>query len=375
MIKTKITTLVGTRPELIRLSSIIHRFDEIFNHRLIHTNQNSHPKLFDVFLEELNIRKPDKNFGIDQASLGGFLGELFSKFENELDENPPQGLVILGDTNSALAGIIAKRRGIPVYHLEAGNRSFDSNVPEEINRKIVDHFADFNLAYTERARENLIREGLSSRSVSTIGSPLNEVIKTHLTSINSSEILKKMKLTSKNFFLVSAHRQENIDDLNRLTTLAHAINSIAEKYQLPVVVSLHPRAKNKIEISKLSFSSLVILHEPFGFFDYNKLQLEARLVLSDSGSVSEESVILGFPAITIRDSMERPEALESGSILMSGISSEGMIESISAVESGSTSLVHPSEYLVPDTSTRVANFILSTVHQHSFWNGLRKSQP
>ena len=374
MTKTRITTLVGTRPELIRMSSIIKRFDIAFEHRLVHTNQNSDPNLLDIFLRDLEIRKPDKNLGVIQSSLGEFLGDLMHKFERELEENPPHGLVILGDTNSALAGIIAKRRGIPIYHLEAGNRSFDSNVPEEINRKIVDHFADFNLAYTDRARENLLREGLIPRNIATIGSPLKEVLDTHIDSINKSEILTELGIKSKNYFLVSAHRQENIDDHKRLLVLVDSINTIAEKFELPVIVSLHPRSKNKIDLAKTSFHSLVRLHEPFGFLDYNKLQLEARVVLSDSGSVSEEAVILGFPAVTIRDSMERPEALESGCVLMSGIIKEGILESISIIESGSPSQTPPQEYLISDTSTRVTNFISSTIHQHSFWNGLRSSQ-
>ncbi|CAN2171202.1 WecB UDP-N-acetylglucosamine 2-epimerase [Candidatus Nanopelagicaceae bacterium] len=374
MTKTKITTLVGTRPELIRLSSIIKRFDEVFEHRLVHTNQNSDPNLLDVFLKDLGIRKPDKNLGVIQSSLGEFLGDLMKKFEEELTENPPHALVILGDTNSALAGIIAKRRGIPVYHLEAGNRSFDSNVPEEINRKIIDHFADFNLAYTERARENLIREGISPRSIATIGSPLKEVLSNNLNSIISSKILTELGIKSKNYFLVSAHRQENIDNNLRLSKLVESLNTLAEKFDLPVIVSLHPRSKNRIDIAKLSFHPLVRLYEPFGFLDYNKLQLEARVVLSDSGSVSEEAVILGFPAITIRDSMERPEALESGCVIMSGITKEGIIEAISILESGATSQAPPKEYLISDTSTRVINFISSTIHQHGFWNGLRNSQ-
>jgi UDP-N-acetylglucosamine 2-epimerase (non-hydrolysing) len=374
MTKTRITTLVGTRPELIRLSCIIKRFDEVFEHRLIHTNQNSDPNLLDVFLKDLGIRKPDKNLGVVQSSLGEFLGDLMKKFDQELTENPPHALVILGDTNSALAGIIAKRRGIPVYHLEAGNRSFDSNVPEEINRKIIDHFADFNLAYTERARENLIREGISTRNVATIGSPLKEVLTSNLNSIVNSKILTELEIKSKNYFLVSAHRQENIDDNARLSQLVESLNMLAEKFDLPVIVSLHPRSKNRIDLAKLSFHPLVRLYEPFGFLDYNKLQLEARVVLSDSGSVSEEAVILGFPAITIRDSMERPEALESGCVIMSGITKEGILESISIIESGSSSKMPPQEYLIADTSTRVTNFISSTVHQHAFWNGLRSSK-
>jgi UDP-N-acetylglucosamine 2-epimerase (non-hydrolysing) len=373
MTKTRITSIVGTRPELIRLSSLIERLDKNFDHRIIHTNQNSDPRLLDIFLEEMNIRKPDKNLGINQSSLGSFLGELFIKIEKELEEFPPKGILILGDTNSALAGIIAKRRGIPIYHLEAGNRSFDSNVPEEINRKIVDHFSDFNLAYTDRARENLVREGLNSRNIAVVGSPLNEVLRAHLPSISNSKILTELGVTSKEYFLISAHRQENVDDPMRLSTLVESINALAVEFEQPVIVSLHPRSKDKINNANLEFHPLVRLCEPFGFLDYNKLQLEARVVLSDSGSVSEESVILGFPALTIRDSMERPEALESGSILMSGISKEQILEAISIIEAGPATQIHPQEYLIPDTSTRVTNFISSTIHQHAFWNGLRKS--
>jgi UDP-N-acetyl-L-fucosamine synthase len=372
MPKTRITTIFGTRPELIRLACIIERLDQVFDHRLVHTGQNSDPSLSQVFLDELKIRTPDNFLGIPTGTLGSFLGELFSSIEVEFNAYQPQAVVILGDTNSALAGIIAKRRGIPVYHLEAGNRSFDENVPEEINRHIIDHFADFNLAYTGHAKENLLREGLHPRNISVIGSPLNEVLTKFDGQIEKSNILKDLTIESGKYFLVSAHRQENVDDPKRLKELIEALNSIAEKFDLPVIVSTHPRLKSKLDTYEIAVNPLLNFHSPFGFFDYNKLQKEARIVLSDSGSVSEESIILGFPAITIRNSMERPEALEAGSILMSGISSAGIMEAILILESGVISNSPPSEYLIPDSSTRVVNFIASTVHQHSFWTGLRK---
>lgn len=371
MNKTRITTIVGTRPELIRLSLIIKRLDETFEHRLIHTSQNYDAKLSEIFFSELKIRKPDLYLSNESTTLGSFLGSLFPAIEREFEKNPPDALVILGDTNSALAGIIAKRKGIPVYHLEAGNRAYDQNVPEEINRRIIDHFSDFNLAYTSNAKDNLIREGLSPRNTSVIGSPLCEVILHLSEKIASSKILKDLKLMPGKYFVISAHRQENVDDPTRLYDLVETLNEMAEKFELPIVVSTHPRTKSKLDKIESRINPLISFHEPFGFIDYCMLQKEARLVLSDSGSVSEESVILGFKAITIRDSMERPEALESGSIVMSGIKKQGVLKSIEVIESGPVSKFPPREYLFPDTSTRVVNFITSTIFAHKFWSGLR----
>jgi UDP-N-acetylglucosamine 2-epimerase (non-hydrolysing) len=371
MKETKITTIIGTRPELIRLSLIIKRLDELFEHRLVHTGQNSDPMLSEVFFKELQIRKPDLHLEIENSTLGLFLGSLLPEIEIEFENNPPDAVVILGDTNSALAGIIAKRKGIPIYHLEAGNRSFDSNVPEEINRRIVDHFSDFNLAYTNNAKENLLREGIHPRNISVTGSPLCEVISHCSDKINSSKILQELKIKSRQYFLVSTHRQENVDDPIRLRDLIQSLNEIAIKFNLPVVVSTHPRTKGKLDKLNLEINSLISFYQPFGFIDYCKLQKEARIVFSDSGSVSEESVILGFRAITIRDSMERPEALESGSVIMSGINKVGILKSIEVTESGPASISPPSEYLIADTSTRVLNFVTSTIYQHKFWSGLR----
>jgi UDP-N-acetylglucosamine 2-epimerase (non-hydrolysing) len=370
--KSRVTTILGTRPELIRLSCILEKFDNVFQHRVIHTGQNSDPQLSQVFISELGIREPDEYLNIPKGSLGSFCSRLFIDIEREFDLNPTDAVVILGDTNSALAGIIAKRRGIPVYHLEAGNRSFDANVPEEINRKIVDHFADYNLAYTHNAKENLLREGLHPQSLTVIGSPLNEVLCKYTSHINDSIILEKIGVDSMNYFLVSAHRQENVDQLIRIEELIESLNWISAELKLPIVVSTHPRTNEKIQRSKLKLADQVQLHEPFGFFDYIKLQQNARAVLSDSGSVPEESAILGFPAITIRDSMERQEALESGTIIMAGISKNGISEALNIIAKTPRTQSIPPDYQVTDTSTRVVNFIASTIHSHKFRNAIRK---
>lgn len=369
--KLKVTTFVGTRPELIRLSESIKKFDKVFDHRLVHTGQNYSPSLSEIFFKDLGIRQPDSYLNIVNDTVGGFLGQLFKLTEEEFIKNRPDALVILGDTNSALISIIAKRMSIPVYHLEAGNRSFDSNVPEEINRKIIDHSSDFNLAYTEAARQNLLREGIHPRSVTVIGSPLKEVIDNNLKNVKNSSILKELKVTEKEFFLVSAHRQENIDLEPRLTELIKSINLIAEEFKSTVIISLHPRLRDKINNLSSTFNTNVKLVEPFNFTDYLKLQISARLVLSDSGSISEECAILGIKGLTIRNSMERPEALDSGNINISGINPGSVIQNIRIVEKQEISKTLPTEYQIPDSSTRVINFISSTVHQHKFWFGIR----
>lgn len=373
MHKSRVTTILGTRPELIRLSCILEKFDNVFEHRVVHTGQNSDPQLSQVFIKELGIREPDLYLEIPKGSLGSFCSRLFIDIEREFDQNPTDAVVILGDTNSALAGIIAKRRGIPVYHLEAGNRSFDANVPEEINRKIVDHFADYNLAYTQNAKENLLREGLHPQSITVIGSPLNEVLDKYRLKINSSTVLEGINLNSGGYFLVSAHRQENVDQPTRIKELLESLNWIASEFKVPVIVSTHPRAHEKIRGSKVKLDDRVQLHEPFGFLDYIKLQQNARAVLSDSGSISEESAILGFPAITIRDSMERQEALESGTIIMAGISQRGISEALNIVLNTPRAESIPLDYQVQDTSTRVVNFVASTIHSHDFRNAIRRS--
>ena len=370
MKKIKVTTIVGTRPEIIRLSEIIKKFDTVFNHRLIHTGQNPSPQLKDIFFEDLDLRAPDLYFGGDHTSLGSFLSKLFVGIENEFVANKPDAVVILGDTNSALSAILAKRFGIPVYHLEAGNRSFDQNVPEEINRRIVDHTSDFNLVYTELARNNLISEGLHPRKIALIGSPLYEVISTHKEKIYNSKILDNLGLKRNQYVLVSAHRQENIDYKFRFQQFISTLEEVSKVYKLPVLVSTHPRTKKQIDSNKVLKDKNIIFHNPFNFSDYNHLQKNAMIVLSDSGTISEESAMLGFKAITIRDSMERPEALEAGSIVMSGTNPNHIIQVIDMVLKSERSQNIPTEYLFKDSSSRVVNFIVSTVHQHKFWNSL-----
>jgi UDP-N-acetylglucosamine 2-epimerase (non-hydrolysing) len=356
---------------LIRLSCIIEELDKRFEHRIIHTGQNFDHNLSKIFFEELGIRAPDVSLDFQNGSLGKFLSGAFIGVEEDLEKNPTDAIVLLGDTNSALAGIIGKRKGIPIYHLEAGNRSFDSNVPEETNRKIVDHFADFNFAYTEHARRNLLQEGLHPRNSVVIGSPMFEVIGRHKKHIEDSRILKELKLAPKGYFLLSAHRQENIDKPYRVKLLVSSLNKVMEVYKLPIIVTTHPRLKSKLSELDLDLNPEIKFYEPFGFFDYCKLQKEAKVVLSDSGSVSEESAILGFQAITIRDSMERPEALESGIILMSGLNPDGFIQAINQLEDVTRFPGLPSDYFIPNTSQRVVNFISSTVGVHKFWSGVR----
>jgi UDP-N-acetylglucosamine 2-epimerase len=371
MNKIKITTIVGTRPEIIRLSAIIKKFDIHFDHRLIHTGQNPDPNLKDVFFHDLGLRKPDLYFGGDHTSLGTFLATLFVQIELELINHRPDAVVILGDTNSALSALLAKRFGIPVYHLEAGNRSFDLNVPEEINRKIIDHASDFNLVYTTLARNNLISEGIHPRKLALVGSPLMEVLAENKDKISKSRVLEELQLREEGFFLVSIHRQENVDFPNRLEMVLETLEKVAETYQIPVLVSTHPRTRKKILELKGKLNPKLLFHEPFGFVDYIRLQMTARMVLSDSGTISEESSMLGFPAITLRDSMERPEALEAGTIVMSGIQAERVLQAIELVESEGPGSISPREYRIPDTSTRVVNFLFSTFQQYEFWNGIR----
>jgi UDP-N-acetylglucosamine 2-epimerase len=370
MKKTKITTFVGTRPEIIRLSEIIKALDKNFDHRLIHTGQNPDPRLKDVFFEDLGLRLPDAYFSGNHETLGGFIAELMINAEIELMQNRPDGVVILGDTNSALAAILARRMAIPVYHLEAGNRSFDQNVPEEINRRLVDHIADFNFPYSELARSNLLAEGLHPRSIFLLGSPLKEVLSKNWEKIQDSSILNSENLVAGGYFVVSMHRQENVDLPDRLNKLLQTLNMLAERYELPVLVSLHPRTKRRLLDAEVPMNSRVKFAQPFGFLDYIKLQLNARVVLSDSGTISEESSILGFNAITIRDSMERPEALETGAVVLSGISPSQVLEAIRISETtprGAT----PMEYQFEEVSSRFIRVLTSTIHQHQFWNGIR----
>lgn len=368
----RVTTILGTRPEIIRMSSCIKLFDQVFQHRVIHTGQNFDSNLSSVFFRDLDLRQPDQNLDSKAKSFGAFVSELFPKIEIELETNRPDAVVILGDTNTALASIVARRMRIPVYHLEAGNRSFDQNVPEEINRKIVDHTADFNLAYTEHGRTNLIREGLHPRTISVIGSPLREVINSQKSKIDESQILKKLQVSKDGFILVSAHRQENIDDPARLRNLLDSLKKVLADFGLPIVISTHPRLRDKLNNISFEFPNGFIFCDPFGFSDYLRLQVDAKVVISDSGSVSEESAILGFRALTIRNSIERPEAIEAGTIILAGIEALDVESAVRFTLKVDSHTSIPADYLIGDTSIRVAKFIQSTLPQFHFWSGIRK---
>ncbi len=374
MNKATIVTIVGTRPEIIRLSRVIARLDQTFNHIFVHTGQNTDPSLNEVFFSELEVRRPDYFLDVDTSSLGAVLGDTLRKIETVFIKHKPNGVVILGDTNSAISAILAKRMQIPVYHMEAGNRSFDENVPEETNRKLVDHVSDFNLPYTEYARRNLLNEGIHPRRLMVTGSPMREVIGFYRDKIETSKVLDELNLTKNEFFLVSAHRQENVDSPERLSQLLESLEAIHNMWNFPVLVSTHPRTRKQLEALP-GFSDIpgVIFHQPFGFFAYNKLQMNAKCVISDSGTISEESTLLDFPAITIRDSMERPEALDSGGIVMTGLQADEVINGINEVcesfADGPRTL--PQGYEVTDVSRRVIRFILSTVGRHHEWAGLR----
>ena len=373
--KPTIVTIVGTRPEIIRLSRVISRLDDSVNHILVHTGQNYDPKLNEIFFNELNVRTPDYFLNADASSLGSLMGDILKKIEDVFVSHRPDGVVILGDTNSAIAAVMAKRMHIPVYHMEAGNRSFDENVPEETNRRMVDHVSDFNLAYTEHARRNLLAEGLHPRRVVVTGSPMREILEHYRPAIETSDILSKLELTEGGYFLVSAHRQENVDSPSRLATLLETLKALHSEWNVQVLVSTHPRTRKQLEnLHGYAETPGLIFHEPFGFLDYNNLQLNALAVVSDSGTISEEATILGFPAVTIRDSMERPEALEIGGLVMTGIAKDdviaGLREVIANPPEAGRSL--PEGYEVSNVSERVVRYILSTVSRHHEWAGIRR---
>ena len=374
MSQATIVTIVGTRPEIIRLSRVLPAMDAAFNHILVHTGQNTDPNLSEIFFKELDIRKPDHYLDVDTSSLGSVLGDTLKKIEKVFIEHKPDGVLILGDTNSAISAVLAKRMQIPVYHMEAGNRSFDENVPEETNRRLVDHASDFNLPYTEHARQNLLSEGMHPRRVMVTGSPMREVLDFYRDKIEASDILTQLGMVKNEYFLVSAHRQENVDSPERLSRLLDSLKAIHSTWNYPVLVSTHPRTRKQLEaLPGFSEISGITFHEPFGFLAYNKLQMNAKCVLSDSGTISEESILLNFPAITIRDSMERPEALDVGGIIMSGLSTDDVIQGVNAACLTDNDLPReiPQGYEVQDVSRRVVRIILSTVRRHHEWAGLR----
>jgi len=369
----KVLTVVGTRPEVIRLSRVIPRLDESVEHILVHTGQNWDYRLNGIFFDEMGLRPPDHVLDVDTSSLGAVLGDTLRKTEAILEQEKPDAFLVLGDTNSAIAAVIAKRMHIPVYHMEAGNRCFDENVPEETNRRLVDHIADFNLVYTAHARRNLLAEGLHPRRVMLTGSPMREVLDHYRPRIEASDVLARLGLEPKAYFLVSAHREENVDSPQRLHSLLDCLMAVRQRWSEPVLVSTHPRTKQRLE-SLQSARDLtgITFNEPFGFHDYNQLQMNSHCVLSDSGTISEESSILRFPAITLRSSIERPEALDSGSIIMTDLQPDRVIAGIVAASADHLTTSIPPEYGVRDCSIRVRNFILSTALENRFWSGLRR---
>ncbi len=369
----KVMTIVGTRPEIIRLSRVIVRLDETVDHVLVHTGQNYDHSLNQVFFDDLGLRAPDHYLDVDTSSLGRVLGETLIKTEQVLLEERPDAVLVLGDTNSCIAAVMAKRMRIPVYHMEAGNRCFDENVPEETNRRLVDHVADFNLVYTEHARRNLLAEGIHPRRILLTGSPMREVLDHYRPQIEASDVISRLGLSEGQYFLVSAHREENVDNPARLRQLLECLDAVYKEWELPLVISTHPRTRKRLEaLPGWTPAEGMRFLEPFGFHDYNRLQLGAKAVLSDSGTISEESSILGFPAITLRGSSERPEALDAGAIVMTDLEVRDVVAGVELAlaknhKLGST----PSGYDVPDTSHRVTGFILSTVGRHRTWSGIR----
>ena len=362
MKKLKVMTVVGTRPEIIRLSAVINKLDksEAIDHILVHTGQNYDYELNEVFFEDFKLKKPDYFLNSAVGTAIETIGNILINIEKAIDKEKPEAFLILGDTNSCLTAIAAKRRHIPIFHMEAGNRCFDQRVPEETNRKIVDHVADINLTYSDIAREYLLREGLLPDRVIKTGSPMYEVIKSKLDDINNSNVLNKLNLEKNKYFVVSAHREENINSERNFLNLVESLNAIADKYNFPVIVSTHPRTRKMIEEKGVKFNSLINLLKPLGFNDYVKLQIESKTVLSDSGTISEESSILKFKALNLREAHERPEAMEEASVMMVGLKKERILQGLEILETQEKdTLREVYDYSMPNVSDKVLRIILS----------------
>ena len=361
MKKLKVVTIVGTRPEIIRLSSIIKKFDDIFDHKLVHTGQNYDFELNEIFFSDLNLKKPDYFLDAASDSATKTIGNVIGLTDDVLKNESPDSVMILGDTNSCLSVIAAKNRKIPTFHFEAGNRCFDMRVPEEINRKIVDHTADVNLTYSTIAREYLLREGLAPDLVIKIGSPMKEVIEDNFNKIKNSKILKEHNLSKNNYFVVSSHRQENIENKKNFSKILSIIEGIEDQFGLPVIISTHPRTRKKLYSSKKKFSKNIKFLKPLSFSDYIKLQMESKLVLSDSGTINEEASILNFNAINLRESYERPESAEEGSTILTGLSKERVFQAIEVFEKMDTKKARTivKDYDTSNVSEKVANTVLS----------------
>jgi UDP-N-acetylglucosamine 2-epimerase (non-hydrolysing) len=357
----KIMTIVGTRPEIIKLSCVIKELDKYTNHILVHTGQNYDYELNEIFFEQMDIRKPDIFMEAAGENAAETIGNVIKISDKLFKEHKPDALLIYGDTNSCLSVISAKRNKIPVFHMEAGNRCFDQRVPEEINRKIVDHLSDINMTITEHARRYLIMEGIRPETIIKVGSSMKEVLDANKDKIESSTILKDLKLEPKNYFVLSIHREENLDDPKNLKSLVDSINKIAEEYKKPIIFSTHPRTHKKIEKENIKFNPLVRSMKPLGFHDYIKLQKESFCTISDSGTITEESSLLGFPAITVRQAHERPEGMDEGTIIMSNLDSESVIDSIRVITSQDIRTEVVEDYKNSILAAKVVRIILSYV--------------
>ncbi len=371
----KVVTILGTRPEIIRISSVIALLEKHVNHILVHTGQNYDYELNEVFFKDLGVKKPDYFMDINTSSLGHVYGDIMIKAEEILRKEMPDAVLILGDTNSSIAGIIAKRLKIPLYHMEAGNRCFDFNVPEEMNRRIIDHISDYNLCYTEHARRHLISEGLTHQRIYVTGSPMKEVLMTHMDKIKASNILSDLSLVKKKFLLASIHREENVDNSENLRKILTALEALCKEFNMPVIVSTHPRTRKRLEtLGKKDISAKIKFMKPFGFLDYVKLQMNAKCVISDSGTICEESSILNFPAITPRNSIERPEAMDAGSIITTGLEPEVIVNAVKFQTSPDVMKreIHvPEDYRITNTSHRVVKLILGTFKLSHIWHNIR----
>jgi UDP-N-acetylglucosamine 2-epimerase len=363
--RTKVVTVVGTRPEIIRLSRVMAALDESVNHVLVHTGQNYDYELNKIFFDDLDLRKPDYFLEAVGTSLASTIGRIIERVDEVLEKERPDALLVLGDTNSCLAVIPAKRRKIPIFHMEAGNRCFDQRVPEETNRRIVDHTADINMPYSDIAREYLLREGLPPDRVIKTGSPMFEVLSHYRSKIENSDVLDRLGLKRGGFFVVSAHREENVDDEAHLSELVKMLNEVASRYELPLIMSTHPRTRKRLEAAGHTLHPLVKTHKPLGFSDYVKLQMTSRAVLSDSGTITEESSILGFPALNIREAHERPEGMEEGSVIMTGLSASRVVEALEVTlkqtAPGSVPFRTVEDYHMPNVSSKVVRIILSYI--------------
>ena len=375
----KVMTILGTRPEIIRLSRVIARLDGVCEHVLVHTGQSHDRTLSDVFFEDLGLRAPDHHLNVRADTLGAQLGNILSGAERVLKDEKPDALIVLGDTNSALSAIMAKRMHVPIYHMEAGNRCFDWNVPEETNRRMIDHIADVNLVYTEHARRNLLAEGIPARRIALTGSPMREVLEHYRDRIEASDVLERMELSPRGYLVASVHREETVDNPAHLAEIARVLTTLSQRFERPVLVSTHPRTRARIEeAGGLDVGGAVQFHEPFGLLDYVKLQKNAFCTISDSGTLAEEAAILEFPAISLRNATERPEGLEAAAMVLTGIDAGTVADAVAwqtARFARGERPVCPGDYEIADTSARVVGLVLGTAGLMHRWIGIDPRSP